>query len=659
MRIDLAGWESAGLRSPDIRVDLRRGDAPPRVALIQMPNGTGKTTTLQMLNATLSGTADKWTPEKIRSFRRQGDPRTTAFFKVTLLIDTKPLTIELTLDYEAGQVRYKTTNPGSGGQVPKWHVSPELHRFLAPEFLSLFIFDGEFADRLLDADRAEADRAVDALCQIYLLEEASDFAGAHWDRVTKAQGGAKTSSGLSRWQDALAKLLAREKVVKSAQATAKDSLASLSKEITELADKITARLTSGESTRERHEAAKLALATAEGEVKTGTAALMGALRLPHALHPTLATTLVSLRDNLDRLKLPENTSAQFFEELTREAECICGRPMDAHSAEEIKKRAKRYLDADDAGVINAMKSDIEQFAGVIDEDAGFSRVERLSRELTQSVRNVRDAEGQVRALKAQLIAEGDEQLEAWQARQDECEEKRKACEDLLKIIDGPGDASEPDDKVMSLSQIGKRIGEARGKIAEITETVKLRQQTDLIQNLLGTVTRRAREQIKAELLAECNDRLAKILANDPLVIERIDRSIRLKDQDGASVGQTLSVGYTFLMTVLKRGSNDFPLIVDSPANPIDQGVRRKIGKLIPDLCTQFVGFTINTERVGFVDTLEANSPDVAFFTLFRKTPGAQRLMKDLPAGRYVETDNAVLVDDRDYFYGFDVKDEEE
>jgi DNA sulfur modification protein DndD len=658
MRIDLAGWESAGLRCPDIKVDLRRGQGVPSVTLIQMPNGTGKTTTLQLLNATLSGAAAKWSPEKVRTFRRQGDLAPAGVFKVTLLVDGKPLSIELTLDYDSGQVRFKSTNPGSGGQVPQWHVKPELHRFLAPEFLSLFIFDGEFADRLLDSESSEADRAVDALCQLYLLDQLSDFAGAHWDRTTKAQG-AKTTSGLTRWQEAHTRLTARQKTVTEAKAKAKDEITKLHKEAGELTEKMNARLTSGDTTRERHEAAQLALATAEGEVKTGTAALMTSMRLPHALHPALAASLVALRDNLDRLKLPENTSAQFFEELIREDECICGRPMDAHSIEEIKTRAKRYLDADDAGVINAMKSDIEQFAGVIDEDAGFNRVARLSRELTRAVRNVKDAEGQVRALKAQLIAQGDEQLAEWQSRLEKCETSQRTYEDLLKSIEGPGEASEADDKTMSLSQIAKRLVEARDKIAEITKTVTLRRQTDLLQALLKKATAQARHQIKAELLAECNTRLAKILANDPLVIEKIEKSIRLKDQDGASVGQTLSVGYTFLMTVLKRGANDFPLIVDSPANPIDQGVRRKIGKLIPELCTQFVGFTINTERVGFVDTLEANAPDIAFLTLFRKTPGAQRLMKDLPAGRFTETANAVLVVDRDYFYRFDIKDEED
>ncbi|WP_334162680.1 hypothetical protein [Phenylobacterium sp.] len=661
MRIDLAGWTSSGLRCPDVVVDLRKPDGSvPKVALLQMPNGTGKTTTLQLLNAALSGSADRWTQEKVRSYRRKDDPAAKGVFKVTLLLDGKPLSIELILDYETGQVSYKTTNPGSGGVVPKWHVPPGVHRFLAEEFLSLFIFDGELANRLLNSGHAEADRAVDALCQIYLLDQVGEFTRDYWDRATKQQT-AKTSSGLNKWQDQLAQLRTREQKVKEARSAAKSKLKALEAEMLDLDEKIKARVSSVATVRERFEAARLEHVEAQAEVRTANAALMGAMRLPHALHPQLADNLNQLRLNLDRLKLPENTSAQFFEELTREPECICGRDMDAVSIQTIKERSKRYLDSAEAGVINNLKQDIEKFTGTSpdDDDSGFARVERLALELKQAARKEADAAGQERALKQQLIEGGDEQLGTWEARLDECGRQHGTYEEVVAEIEGAGDPDTPNDKLMSLSQIEKRLEEAKARIAEITETVRLKEQTELIQSIVAKAARRARKRIKDELLAECNARLEKILVNDPLRIDRIDGAIRLENQDGASVGQTLSVGYTFLMSVLNRGNNDFPLIVDSPAGPMDHTVRRQVGRLIPELCSQFVGFTINTERAGFVDTLETQSGDVAFLTLFRKTPGTQRLMKALPAGRYVETDNAILVNDKDYFNRFDVAEEED
>ena len=109
----------------------RSGLAPARrrhteVALIQMPNGTGKTTTLQLLTATLTGQASAWDAARVRSFRQKGDSHPAGQFKATLLIDGKPLSIELTLDYDAGVARYKSTSPGSGGVVQRWNTPPAV-----------------------------------------------------------------------------------------------------------------------------------------------------------------------------------------------------------------------------------------------------------------------------------------------------------------------------------------------------------------------------------------------------------------------------------------------------------------------------------------------------------------------------------------------------
>ena len=389
---------------------------------------------------------------------------------------------------------------------------------------------------------------------------------------------------------------------------------------------------------------------------------MTALRLPHAIHPALAERLSQLKDNLDRARLPENTSAQFFEELVDEDECICGRPMDQAAREEIRVRAKGYLDADDSGVINALKQDIGRYTGQPRNDVGetgYERVVRLHGELTEAVRRERLADQQIRVLLENLIDAGDEELQEWQEQDDAQGARRKELQKLVEEIEGRGVGDSNAETTKSLRVIRRQIDVLNGRIAQIEGTVRLRSQTELVASLLDTAGQCARDRIKAELLDECNDRLSVILENDPLVIERIDRSIHLRGQRGASAGQTLAIGYTFLMSVLNRGQNDFPLIVDSPAGPIDKGVRRRIARLLPSLCSQFVGFTINTEREGFVDVLESEVGEIGYLTLFRKTAGTQRMMLALPSGRYRETDNAVLVEDRDYFFGFDIEEESE
>lgn len=111
MKIEIAGWESEGLRCPDLKVSLLENGVPARVTLIQMPNGMGKTTTLDMLKATLDGSAVNWLPEDILAFRRPGETCERGRFRVDLLADSKPVAFELSLDFSEGLVQYRTTTP--------------------------------------------------------------------------------------------------------------------------------------------------------------------------------------------------------------------------------------------------------------------------------------------------------------------------------------------------------------------------------------------------------------------------------------------------------------------------------------------------------------------------------------------------------------------
>jgi DNA sulfur modification protein DndD len=658
MRISLAGWASSGLRCPDVEISLNgESDAPAQVSLIQMPNGTGKTTTLEMLRATLTGGATEWTPDQVASFRRSDETNATGSFRVALLVDGRPLTIELILDFDERSARYRTTSPGSGGVQPRWAPPPALRRFLTPAFLDLFIFDGEFADELLAQNAGRADEAIDALCQLYLVDQIKQVAENQWQRRT-SQGGPKTQAGLVRYQQQRAVLLDRKAVVEMARKRAQQKLDEDSVLIDELAAKIQERLSSVEATKQQHTEAQIELQSATAAVAAASGDVMRLIRMPLALHPRFSAGLMELKENLDHLKLPENSSAQFFADLVEEPDCICGRPMTEAAKSEILTRARGYLDAEDAGTINALKHDIDRFVTRPGETSLYEQLEEASARLGEARRQQRAANQVLGGLAKRLIDEGDDQLEAWQSTLEAKKAELAECSSILRDIDGPGEDEDEVDRIMSMKLIDKKLNDVGQKIAEITQTVSLKQQTDLLNAILDRAAERARQTIREELVEESNKRLESVLVNDPLRIARIDKSLHLH-QGGASVGQKLSIGYVFLMSALSRGNNDFPLVVDSPANPIDEGVRRNIGRLIPELCTQFVGFTINTERPGFVPALERASGDCLFLTLFRRTEGTRRLTRNLPAAGVTETANAYLVRDRGYFMTFDVTEEED
>jgi len=657
MKIELKGWESKGLRCPDVAIDLLMNGSIAPIALIQMPNGTGKTTTLNMLRASMSGEAEKWDNQEIMRYRRPGEENEKGIFSVHLLVDNKPLTFELTLNFEEGNARYRTTSPGSGGVMHGWHPPATVHRFLTENFVRLFVFDGEFADRLLDNRKSEAERAIDALCQLYLLEDINREAEDAWQKASRNKS-VRTDQGLGIWQKKEEKLKARIQQVSASKKKALGEIDNLQNEISDLDIKITERMGNQQHLRDKYEEKKREENEAQKEVEKSTIGVMGLVRQPQTLTGSFADDLVELKDQLDKLKLPSSTSSQFFVELIEEAECICGRPMNADAKATIQDKAKRYLGEETSGVLNALKADIDSMV-MQEESPKESDLTDAIEVLDSIITKKRQIEAVTRALWDQLIEEGDEELKKWEKTLQEKKERKEKLERLLDEIDREIDDGEEDktiEKISCLKTLRKLLKEAVNKIAEITGTLELREKTSLLQQICNIALKKSREYIRKELTNECNEKLSSVLARNPLQVESIGSSLKLKNQDGASVGQTLSVGYTFLTNLLHRGKHQFPLVVDSPANPLDENVRGEIAKIIPMLCEQFVGFTISTEKPGFVTTLDENCSDkIKFITLFRKTEGTKDLIKQAKSYNHIENEDCALIVDREYFFKFDRK----
>lgn len=626
-------------------------NSPAKVALIQMPNGTGKTTTLRMLTATLTGIANNWRPEEVRNMRRVDDPRDRGRFRVDLIADGKKVTFELILDFDEGQAIYRTTTPSTGGVIQKWEPPPELRRFLTTEFIKLFVFDGEFADRLLSQEGNEAERAIDALCQLYLLDEVSDSAQKDWENAVRGAG-ASTVAGQTMALNKLEKIKKQLKRAMDAQEDARKKLNFSKHQLATLDDKIDRHILGQTNLRDQHEQAVAEREAARTLLESKLSDTMRQIRFPNSLDPSFGEALISLKDNLDRLKLPEATSRQFFSELAEEELCVCGRPLDEQTREAIIKRSKLYLGQDEAGSINALKKDIDTYCGTSVDDHPKA-LESSLREMIGAMNSLQGATQAVQALKQSLIENGDDALESLQKDRDKHADIVVEMEDLLADIEGEPTGSDDPEATWCLKTLNAAKKDAEAKLSKITNTLELKRQTEVIRNLADRAKEISRSHIRYALRDECNKMLKTVLRNDPLEIESIGRCLSIKNQEGASVGQTLSIGYTFLMSLLSRGNNRFPLVVDSPCGSLGAGRRETIGGLIPKLCDQFITFVIDKERDDFLPALEAScNGSIKYFTAFRNSAETEALRTNLPKHGVTRTDTAILVEDRDYFVNF-------
>src|SRR5687768_10552064 len=98
-----------------------------------MPNGTGKTTTLQLLRAALSGAASDWPREKLRSYAKRDNDTGQGRFVVHLLVNDRRVSIAMHFDFGERSVRYTTTE---GDGMIQGHRPPhQVARFLRPGFV--------------------------------------------------------------------------------------------------------------------------------------------------------------------------------------------------------------------------------------------------------------------------------------------------------------------------------------------------------------------------------------------------------------------------------------------------------------------------------------------------------------------------------------------
>ena len=84
---------------------------------IMMANGTGKTTTMDLLKGLFDGTAAGWTAAKVRSFAPTLTDSSTGEFGISVKFDDRLYKYFLTMDYKAGTIQVWTYAPPKGREM--------------------------------------------------------------------------------------------------------------------------------------------------------------------------------------------------------------------------------------------------------------------------------------------------------------------------------------------------------------------------------------------------------------------------------------------------------------------------------------------------------------------------------------------------------------
>ena len=611
MKIRILGWRYRNIRRmEDLEVDLTENGKLYPNSLIMMSNGTGKTTTLSLIRAVFSGSAETWRGAEVRTYRPAFCDAAEGSFYLKVQFDQEIYHYILHLDYEEGKAWYETSSAMMEGGYEEGRRLPYSLRdiFRNEEFVNRFVFDGEQAKKTLNSASREAENAILYLYQLDKLDDLSRVIDKLAETRQEQNTGGNTLRSVrvykgkeERRRRILEELRQDQKDLERRLSGMRETLQGYEREYQKILDQNSQLKQEADRLEREKEANQDAKIRVQRE-------LMQCIRKPYNLQLDYHTKLKTLVENMQVLKLPKNTAREFFKELAAGNECLCGRAIGEKERRHILERADEYLGADSLVVVNAIKSALHEYQ----RDENAERLEEQLRELmTEEVKIAQSGE----RLILRMEEDGDEEMLQAQKRAEhlkiEIQEAEKQL-DRLTAKDSSLHYGLNADNNIPLAQ--EAWEEARENYLRSSGTYQFIKKAERMKQYLKAVQENAMTRLKQYMVEEINRKIEEMIRNDTVLIKKIDGHLVLEGKDGASEGQTLAIAYAFLGTLFEHSRFEFPFIVDSPAAPMDLPTRRVAARILPELFGQTVIMVTSGEKNGFGEKFYGR-PDVCYLTI--------------------------------------------
>lgn len=574
---------------------------------VMMANGTGKTTTMTLIKGLLDGSAKNWPVGYVKSFAPTTTTGDKGEFSITVKFDEKQYKYFLSLDYVNGIAKIETQAPPKGRETGLL-LPTAIKGIFTPEFVSRFVFDGEQAKKSMDRTSNEADETIRYL---YRLDELDEILAMNMNILTEIQNAEGGSTGT---RGSLSNLRSRQKKVR-------DHIASLEKKQKQLNGDI-ARFSQEkiEKEKQRQELDKNyealnkekneVIAEQEknrGNVDVKITEIVSLVKTPYLVSEGLCNRMYEFGDAMKKLKLPKSSSKDFFTELAYAEKCVCDRCIGEKERDAILKNAERYLGSDHQAVLNNIKSVL--MGSTYDERlvAAFEELGKLQEQKTRLNARFADVEDK-------LIKAGGPQVEQLQSEIEVLIGQISSAQTQLKIIDSKDEDDETLTEENNLHKARRADAEYEVKIASTTKTNAALRKKNVVQDLVNEIKTQATAALKEEIIKKANDKISRVIKDDYIEIESIDGYIKLKDREGASDGQTLSIGYCFLGTLFEEAELEFPFVIDSPTGKMDFDKRQAVADIIPVVFNQMIAFVQSAEVKCFADRFYKNT-DTQYLTI--------------------------------------------
>ena len=608
MKLRITGWQSENMRCANATLKFNTHD---NVDFIQMNNGTGKTTTLNLIRLALTGEknislidekSEKMNPLSLAHGLLMSDKDHGKFILKTLIND---VSYDFIIKVSRGttindSIEFETSSDEIGGINPGWRPPVSAQAFLTNEFVQLFVFDGERQGRILNEGDSYAKKTISTLCQFNILEEGLEQIKNYVDEISEHKGKGDDAS-LKRFINLKEEARKHLELIQEERNNHFKKLEQNKKEYKELHEKYKAVIEKDKKNKSKNEKFIKDIDKNRNDIKELQKESFQAILNVNNVNPFLHEHLNKFKNSMDLLKLPDNVARQFFNELSVSKYCVCKREIGDAERKAILENAENYLSDDVTGILNSIKKSIES-----------NSVPEIN--LNDKIESLKKLDHDAQILDTQYnqfklsLTEHDEELKANLERYGELKEIIKNEELLLTShYDAPADADEVQKGIIQQDLINIKTIQAilkkrQDKIDEYSGSVKLRKQYNLLEKIVKKTLIESSEKIFKGMIGKVQDKIDEIMKeeNPRIIIENIGNYVKLQNRDGLSSGQKLATAYSFMSAALEYSNINVPFIIDSPTGSLDFTKRSGVGKMLPLVTHQLIPFLTPAEKASFV-----------------------------------------------------------
>ena len=336
------------------------------------------------------------------------------------------------------------------------------------------------------------------------------------------------------------------------------------------------------------------------------------LRDPFTLGDFFSHKLEQFKDSLDSAKLPTTTAKAFFDDLINKyTECVCGEKLTDEKRKVIEKNKDKFLDDDEWGILNSIKTSIEndlKSKNEIDYD-------NLSEELLGYDNDMISIDNKIKELNDQINASSDEDRQKYQKAQNELKElaiKEAHLDEKIKLVLKPK-SEDPEqlnpEKMKTIENLKSYLRIKKADLVDAGQKENLSEKFEILENILISVKKSVKDVISKQLINEINTKIKSILTTS-VKIKKISNHIELEGATNASVGQKLIILYSFITFLLDKAQFRSIFIADSPFGSLGIEERKKFSTQFPESTDkQLIFFITTSEREGVAKIWEERFKD--------------------------------------------------